>query len=64
MILNIFTGWAPQFVIDTIASLSFLTHFKTMARGLVTLQSLFFFFSLIGLALFINTIIIDLKKGS
>ena len=33
IVINFFSGWAPQAVIDTIASFSFLTHFSAIVRG-------------------------------
>ena len=57
-----FEGWAPQLVADTVASLSFLSHFKLLMRGVIELPTLFYFTSLIGLLLFLNTAIIDSLK--
>jgi ABC-2 type transport system permease protein len=63
MIMNLFTGWAPQFVLDGIANLSFLSHFSDIAKGVIDLRNLVYFALVIGFWLFINTIVLELKKA-
>jgi ABC-2 type transport system permease protein len=63
MVLNIFSGWAPQVVVDGIASLSFLTHFRDIARGVIELRDLVYFALVIGTALFASTIVLEWKKA-
>ena len=43
LVLNAFQGWAPQPVIDAIASLSFLTHFGSIAKGVIDVRDLLYF---------------------
>jgi len=38
LVLDLFSGWAPQVIIDGIASLSFLTHFDDISRGVIELR--------------------------
>jgi ABC-2 type transport system permease protein len=64
MVLSIFQGWAPAFIIDLVSSLSFLTHFNGIAKGVIDLRSVVYFISFIVLVLFLNTIIIEFKKAS
>ena len=59
-----FSGWAPEFVIELIASMSFLTHFTAITEGLLDLRDIIFFVSVMASALFINTLLVDLKKAS
>jgi len=63
-VLDFFTGWAPQAVIDTISSFSFMTHFNSISKGVIDLRDLIFFGSLIGCFLLANTLILDAKKGA
>ncbi len=63
-VLGFFQSWAPQFVVDAVASFSFLTHFQAIAKGVVDVRDIVFFASLIGLALVANSIILELRKGS
>ena len=44
-------------------SFSFLTHFDSVAKGVIDLRDLVFFFSLIAFWLFANAIVIDLRKA-
>ena len=63
-VLDFFTGWAPQAVIDTISSFSFMTHFNSISKGVIDLRDLIFFGSLIGCFLLANSLILDAKKGA
>lgn len=63
MVLGLFEGWAPQPIIDAIASLSFLTHFSSIAKGVIDLRDLLYFGTLIALWLAANAIVLDMKKA-
>lgn len=54
----------PDFLVQAISSLSFLTHFDKVARGVIDLPSLFFYLSMIAFFLFANVVIIDQKKAA
>ena len=64
MVLNLFRGWAPAFVTQAIASLSFLNHFDQIAKGVIGLPSLIFYLSLIAFFLFANMIIVEQRKSA
>ncbi len=64
LVLNFFRGWAPDWLVDTIASLSFLTHFNAVTQGLIQARDLIFFVSLIAFWMFANVVIVDLKRAS
>lgn len=63
LVLDVFSAWAPDALIDTIASLSFLTHFENIRKGVIDVRDLVYFALLIGLALYANTIVLELKKA-
>lgn len=63
MVLDLFSGWAPQSVIDGIASLSFLTHFANVSRGVIDFRDLVYFALLIGAFLYANTIVLQWKQA-
>ena len=63
LILDAFSGWAPQAVVDAVASLSFLTHFNAISKGVIDLRDLIYFTAMIGFWLFANAIVIDAKKA-
>src|ERR1700726_4658623 len=62
LVLGVFRGWAPQALIDAIASLSFLTHFESIAKGVIDVRDLLYFAMLIGLFLLGTAIALELRK--
>lgn len=63
LVLNFFIGWAPQAIVNAIASLSFLTHFDSIARGVIDLRDVIYFVSVIAFWLYANVVIIEMKKA-
>ncbi len=63
LVLNFFRAWAPEVLVDTVASLSFLTHFNAVTRGVIDVRDVFFFTSLMAFWLTANVVVVDLKKG-
>ncbi len=63
MVLNFFRPWAPGALVDVIASMSFLTRFEALSRGVIELRDLVFFFSLMAFWLFATTMAVDAKKA-
>jgi len=64
LVLDFFNGWAPQAVVDAIASFSFLTHFESIKKGVIDLRDIIYFTALISFWLYANVVIIDAKKAS
>ena len=63
MVMNLFSGWAPQALLDTVANFSFLAHFADISRGVIDLRDLVYFALVITLWLMANTIVLELKKA-
>ena len=63
LVLGLFDGWAPQAIIDAIASLSFLTHFSSISKGVIDLRDLLYFGILIAVWLAANAIVLEIKKA-
>jgi ABC-2 type transport system permease protein len=63
VVLNFFTGWAPTLVVDTVAQMSFMTHFNAISRGVIDARDMVYFASVIGFFLFANVLFVDLKKA-
>ena len=63
LVLDVFRSWAPQLLVDAIASLSFLTHFSSISKGVIDLRDLLYFVLMIGFWLYASAIVIDLKKA-
>lgn len=59
-----FRAWTPLAFVDTVSELSFLTNFNDLAQGVIDIRDLIFFGLVIGIALYINTIIVDMRKGA
>ena len=64
LVLNLFEDWVPLLVLDGLASLSFLTHFSAISKGVLSLQDLFYFLSLIVAWLTATMIVIEIKQAS
>jgi ABC-2 type transport system permease protein len=64
LVLDVFRSWAPQVLTDTIASLSFLTHYESIAKGVIDVRDLLYFGMLIGLFLTATGVVLDLRKAS
>jgi len=63
MVMNLFSAWAPQYVLDAIAGLSFLAHFADISRGVIDLRDLVYFALVIGFWLAANVVVLELKKA-
>jgi ABC-2 type transport system permease protein len=64
LVQNVFRAWAPAQLVSAIGSLSFLSHFDSITKGLLDLPAIVFYASLIVFALFANRIIIGLRKAA
>jgi len=63
LVLDAFQSWAPQPVIDAVASLSFLTHFGSIAKGVIDIRDLLYFVTVVVVWLMATAIVLDLKKA-
>jgi gliding motility-associated transport system permease protein len=63
MVLDVFRSWAPQALTDAIASLSFLTHFESIIKGVIDVRDLLYFAMLIGFFLVATAVALELRKA-
>jgi ABC-2 type transport system permease protein len=63
IVLDAFKGWAPSIVIDTVASFSFLTHFESLAKGVIALNDVGYYVISIAIWLYGGLLIIEQKKA-
>mgnify|MGYP006288473371 FL=1 len=63
LVLDAFSGWAPQGLVDAISALSFQAHFESIRRGVLELRDGVYFVGLIAFFLFANVTVIEMKKG-
>lgn len=64
LVLNVFKAWLPAMVIDTVASLSFLTHFNSISKGVLSVVDVLYFFSLMVTWLIATAIVVEIKQAS
>ena len=62
LVLDFFAG-APQAIVDTIAGLSFLTHFNALSKGVIDLRDVVYFLLVITAWLYATSIVLEMKKA-
>jgi ABC-2 type transport system permease protein len=62
LVLDFLAG-APQVVTETVAGLSFLTHFNALSKGVIDLRDVMYFLLVIVAWLYATTIALELKKA-
>lgn len=63
MVLDVFQGWLPQALINTISGMSITTHYNSILKGVIDLRDIVFFFSFIACWLLANIIAVEMKKS-
>jgi ABC-2 type transport system permease protein len=63
MVLDAFRGWAAPGLVDAVASLSVLTHFDSIAKGVVDLRDVMFFALTMACFLAASVVLLDLHKS-
>ena len=63
MVMNLFSGWAPQALLDVIADFSFLAHFAAVSKGVIDLRDLIYFGLVITFWLLATGIVLEMKKA-
>ena len=63
LVLSAVRSWSPNWITETISSMSFLSHFSRIQMGVFDLSTLVFFLSMIILCLWINVQLVQVKKA-
>lgn len=63
LFLDLLYGWIPDWLVQALASLSFITHFQSISRGVLDWRDLLFFVLFISCWLLATVIVIELKKA-
>ncbi|ODC02898.1 ABC transporter permease [Terasakiispira papahanaumokuakeensis] len=63
MVLDAFQSWAPGALVDAVASLSLMTHFEGLSRGVITFSDVWFFAVTMAVWLLANRCLLDMKKA-
>jgi ABC-2 type transport system permease protein len=61
-VTEILSGWAPLWLVNGIASFSFLTHFDSLQRGVLDLRDVVYYLSVIFYMLFATGIILQNRR--
>lgn len=64
MVIDMFSAWAPQAIVDVVSSFSFLTHFNSIVKGVIDLRDIVFFATLICFWLYANVLAIEINKSN
>ena len=63
LVLDAFRGWAAPALVDAVASVSLLTHFQAISRGVLDLRDVLYFATMIGAWLYATTLVLELRKA-
>ena len=64
ILLNAFPQWVPQVLVDAFSAMGFLTHFDSIARGVLDIRDFLFFTVFIAAWLLASAIVIEIKKAN
>lgn len=62
-VTSLVSSFAPVWVVDLVASFSFMPHFDALQRGVVELRDLVYFVSVMAVGLLANHQILESKRG-
>jgi ABC-2 type transport system permease protein len=63
LVLDAFRSWAPQFLVDAVGSLGFLTHYEAISKGVIDIRDLIYFALLITWFLLATAVVLDVRKS-
>lgn len=63
LVLDVVKGIFPQAIVDMVASLSFLTHFQSISKGVIDVRDLLYFGMLIAFFLIATAVVLDVRKA-
>ena len=63
LVLELFSGWTPQFLVQTISSFSFLSHFNAINKGVIDFRDVVYFASTIAFWLYANALVVSFGKA-
>jgi len=63
IVLDFVSGWMPRAAVDALSSMSALTHFEGMMRGVLDLRDMLYFATMTAAFLFLNAVVVEWKKA-
>ena len=64
ILLEAFPEWLPQVIVDALSAMGFLTHYDSIAKGVLDIRDVLFFAVFIAAWLFASAIVIEIKKAN
>jgi len=61
-VINIISGWAPQWLIEIVEGFSFMSHFSSMERGIIDIRDVSYFVSVMCFMLYINGVALHIRR--
>jgi ABC-2 type transport system permease protein len=63
VVLDFVSGWLPRVAVEAISSMSAMTHFESMMRGVLDARDVLYFASVTAAFLFLNGVVVEWKKA-
>lgn len=63
-VIQFFSGWAPTWIVDFVAAFSVMPHFVSMGRGVIDIEDLGYFASVILFMLFSAHLVLENRKSA
>ena len=63
-VIGFFVGWAPNWLVEGVASFSFMPHFESMQRGVIDLGDVSYYLSVIVFMIFATHVMLDNRKSA
>jgi ABC-2 type transport system permease protein len=64
IVQQVLSGIAPQWLVDGLVAIGPQAHFDYISKGVIDLRDIVYFALLIGVALYANAVVLELKKAS
>lgn len=62
-VINLFQRWAPAWLVEGVASLSFLTHFENISKGVLDLRDVLYYALITLFFLLASTVVLESRKS-
>jgi ABC-2 type transport system permease protein len=62
-VINLFQRWAPGWLVEGVASLSFLTHFENITKGVLDLRDVLYYALITLFFLLASTVVLESRKS-
>lgn len=62
-VINLVQRWAPAWLVDGVASLSFLTHFENITKGVLDLRDVLYYALVTVFFLLASTVVLESRKS-